>query len=225
MCRYSIATLMAAKHDYELQADGFTHLHLDHRHMGVGGDDSWSPSLHKVLSFCMLCKMTSCKVLLLLLLRLHELLSSNLCNCRSMLSCRESTPSLSCLHLCSELEAGTITWDHRMENFVLPQKNSGSEHFRKSLSSHHSSGQKICAFTQISVYNIWGFCLPLHYNHCLYVSIVVEPPCSQLQLTVISAQNSPASLCHTYKSTHMCFVLQTAQCTKSKTLIQQCTRV
>ena len=100
MCRYSIATLMAAKHDYELQADGFTHLHLDHRHMGVGGDDSWSPSLHKVLSFCMLCKMTSCKVLLLLLLRLHELLSSNLCNCRSMLSCRESTPSLSCLHLC-----------------------------------------------------------------------------------------------------------------------------
>ncbi|CAL8464023.1 g3558 [Coccomyxa elongata] len=45
--RYSIATLMAAKHDYELRADGFTHLHLDHRHMGVGGDDSWSPSLHK----------------------------------------------------------------------------------------------------------------------------------------------------------------------------------
>ena len=40
---------MAAKHDYELSADPFTHLHLDHRHMGVGGDDSWSPSLHKVL--------------------------------------------------------------------------------------------------------------------------------------------------------------------------------
>ncbi len=54
ICRYSIATLMAAKHDYELRADGFTHLHLDHRHMGVGGDDSWSPSLHKVPSFCML---------------------------------------------------------------------------------------------------------------------------------------------------------------------------
>ncbi|EIE18998.1 hypothetical protein COCSUDRAFT_20201 [Coccomyxa subellipsoidea C-169] len=45
--RFSIATLMAAKHDYELSADPFTHLHLDHRHMGVGGDDSWSPSLHK----------------------------------------------------------------------------------------------------------------------------------------------------------------------------------
>lgn len=43
-----MATLMAAKHDYELRADNFTHLHLDHRHMGVGGDDSWSPSLHKV---------------------------------------------------------------------------------------------------------------------------------------------------------------------------------
>ncbi|CAL5226900.1 g9773 [Coccomyxa viridis] len=45
--RYSIASLMAAKHDYELVPDAYTHLHLDHRHMGVGGDDSWSPSLHK----------------------------------------------------------------------------------------------------------------------------------------------------------------------------------
>ena len=42
-----MAALMAAKHDYELKADTHTHLHLDHRHMGVGGDDSWSPSLHK----------------------------------------------------------------------------------------------------------------------------------------------------------------------------------
>ena len=48
LCRYSIASLMAAKHDYELVPDAYTHLHLDHRHMGVGGDDSWSPSLHKV---------------------------------------------------------------------------------------------------------------------------------------------------------------------------------
>lgn len=63
MCRYSIATLMAAKHDYELRADEFTHLHLDYRHMGVGGDDSWSPSLHKVLCICML--LTFCKILLL----------------------------------------------------------------------------------------------------------------------------------------------------------------
>ncbi|KAK9846491.1 hypothetical protein WJX81_005231 [Elliptochloris bilobata] len=45
--RYTMAALMAAKHDYELKADGHTHLHLDHRHMGVGGDDSWSPSLHR----------------------------------------------------------------------------------------------------------------------------------------------------------------------------------
>ena len=39
---------MGAKHDYELTADKYTHLHLDHAHMGVGGDDSWSPSCHKV---------------------------------------------------------------------------------------------------------------------------------------------------------------------------------
>ena len=50
-CRYSIASLMAAKHDYELRTDGYTHLHLDAEHMGVGGDDSWSPSCHQV-SFC-----------------------------------------------------------------------------------------------------------------------------------------------------------------------------
>lgn len=49
-CRYSIASLMAAKHDYELRADGHTHLHLDAAHMGVGGDDSWSPSCHQVAS-------------------------------------------------------------------------------------------------------------------------------------------------------------------------------
>ena len=46
-----MAALMAAKHDYELKADSHTHLHLDHRHMGVGGDDSWSPSLHRVRAF------------------------------------------------------------------------------------------------------------------------------------------------------------------------------
>ena len=37
-----------AKHDYELEADNYTHLHIDHRHMGAGGDDSWSPSVHEV---------------------------------------------------------------------------------------------------------------------------------------------------------------------------------
>ena len=39
---------MAAKHDCELRPDAFTHLHLDAAHMGVGGDDSWSPSCHQV---------------------------------------------------------------------------------------------------------------------------------------------------------------------------------
>ena len=27
-----------------LQPSGFNWVHLDHRHMGVGGDDSWSPT-------------------------------------------------------------------------------------------------------------------------------------------------------------------------------------
>ena len=47
LSRYSIASLMSAKHDYELREDAFTHLHLDAAHMGVGGDDSWSPSCHQ----------------------------------------------------------------------------------------------------------------------------------------------------------------------------------
>lgn len=45
--RYSLETLAAAKHDFELQQDERVHVHLDHRHMGVGGDDSWSPSVHQ----------------------------------------------------------------------------------------------------------------------------------------------------------------------------------
>ena len=33
----------------QLQAhkDGVVHLHLDSAHMGVGGDDSWSPTVHE----------------------------------------------------------------------------------------------------------------------------------------------------------------------------------
>jgi beta-galactosidase len=44
---YSQSTLATAKHTNELVADDVIHLHIDHRHMGVGGDDSWSPSTHK----------------------------------------------------------------------------------------------------------------------------------------------------------------------------------
>ena len=46
--RYSTEALVAAKHDFELQQDNCVHVHLDHRHMGVGGDDSWTPSVHEV---------------------------------------------------------------------------------------------------------------------------------------------------------------------------------
>jgi len=44
---YSWQTLAAAKHQHELNRDpqGW-HLHLDAAHMGVGGDDSWSPTVH-----------------------------------------------------------------------------------------------------------------------------------------------------------------------------------
>jgi beta-galactosidase len=44
---YSWQTLNAAKHQHELAPDptGW-HLHLDSAHMGVGGDDSWSPTVH-----------------------------------------------------------------------------------------------------------------------------------------------------------------------------------
>lgn len=46
--RFSLESLAAAKHDFEMQQDTRVHVHLDHRHMGVGGDDSWSPSVHEV---------------------------------------------------------------------------------------------------------------------------------------------------------------------------------
>ena len=44
---YSQNTLTTGKHTNELVQDDVIHLHIDHQHMGVGGDDSWSPSTHK----------------------------------------------------------------------------------------------------------------------------------------------------------------------------------
>ena len=44
---YSQSQLAAAKHTHELLVDDVIHVHIDHQHMGVGGDDSWSPSTHK----------------------------------------------------------------------------------------------------------------------------------------------------------------------------------
>ncbi|GBL04677.1 beta-galactosidase [Glaciecola sp. KUL10] len=44
---YSQNTLSQAKHTNELIPDKYTHLCIDHLHMGVGGDDSWSPSTHE----------------------------------------------------------------------------------------------------------------------------------------------------------------------------------
>jgi hypothetical protein len=43
--RAALASLAAASHDHELTPDGATHVTLDAAHMGVGGDDSWSPSV------------------------------------------------------------------------------------------------------------------------------------------------------------------------------------
>jgi len=44
--RYSQASVALAKHTHELQTDNCLYLRLDAEHMGVGGDDSWSPSVH-----------------------------------------------------------------------------------------------------------------------------------------------------------------------------------
>ncbi|KAG2489983.1 hypothetical protein HYH03_011612 [Edaphochlamys debaryana] len=45
---YSMEAVHAARHDYEIEPDphGRTFFHVDHLHMGVGGDDSWSPTVH-----------------------------------------------------------------------------------------------------------------------------------------------------------------------------------
>lgn len=43
--RYSASTLEKADHEHELKPDPFIHACIDHKMMGLGGDDSWSPSV------------------------------------------------------------------------------------------------------------------------------------------------------------------------------------
>eukprot|EP00894_Picocystis_sp_ML_P002072 jgi/Pico_ML_1/52589/g3272.t1 len=43
--RYSASMLEKADHEHELKADRFIHACIDHKMMGLGGDDSWSPSV------------------------------------------------------------------------------------------------------------------------------------------------------------------------------------
>ena len=38
--------LMKAKHHHEIELCGETHVHIDALHMGVGGDDGWTPNVH-----------------------------------------------------------------------------------------------------------------------------------------------------------------------------------
>ena len=45
--RYDQNKIAAAKHPNELEKEDAVYLRIDHKHMGVGGDDSWSPSVHK----------------------------------------------------------------------------------------------------------------------------------------------------------------------------------
>ena len=44
---YSVAAFDKARHEHELVESGFINVHVDCAHMGVGGDDSWSPSVHQ----------------------------------------------------------------------------------------------------------------------------------------------------------------------------------
>jgi len=43
---FSQTQLSAAKHTPDLVSDGHLHVCIDHQYMGIGGDDSWSPSVH-----------------------------------------------------------------------------------------------------------------------------------------------------------------------------------
>lgn len=45
--RYAQTHLAAAKHTHELREEDKIYVRIDHQHMGVGGDDSWSPSVHQ----------------------------------------------------------------------------------------------------------------------------------------------------------------------------------
>ena len=49
--QYSLEDLDSSSHEYQLEearsrGDGTVHVHVDHLHMGVGGDDSWTPNVH-----------------------------------------------------------------------------------------------------------------------------------------------------------------------------------
>lgn len=44
--RFSMQALRGARHEEQLETDEVVHVHLDHKFMGVGGDDSWTPSVH-----------------------------------------------------------------------------------------------------------------------------------------------------------------------------------
>ena len=44
---YGQAQLDSAKHTSDLTPKDCVFVYIDHAHMGVGGDDSWSPSTHK----------------------------------------------------------------------------------------------------------------------------------------------------------------------------------
>lgn len=48
---FSTGQLLLAKHDNELEA-GPCKLHIDGFHMGVGGDDSWTPSVRPFAPLC-----------------------------------------------------------------------------------------------------------------------------------------------------------------------------
>lgn len=45
--QYSQQQLAQAKHTNDLVEEDKLYVHIDHKHMGVGGDDSWSPSVHQ----------------------------------------------------------------------------------------------------------------------------------------------------------------------------------
>ncbi|ELL8683010.1 hypothetical protein RX310_004925, partial [Escherichia coli] len=46
LSRYGLRQLMGCSHQHLLQPEAGTWLNLDGFHMGVGGDDSWSPSVN-----------------------------------------------------------------------------------------------------------------------------------------------------------------------------------
>jgi len=45
--RYSVENLTQAKHTYEVKENNIVYLNIDHKVMGLGGDDSWNPRTHE----------------------------------------------------------------------------------------------------------------------------------------------------------------------------------